>query len=213
MSKKILDGVSHMKQSTVRIQAEKTAYFDPYEVNGEPKDADVIFISHSHYDHFSLKDIKKVYKNDTIVVLPGDCAKKAEKAGVKNILTVLPGRGYEVGGLKVDTVPAYNVDKRFHKKESNWVGYILNINDVKYYFAGDTDYIPEMKNIKADVVLLPVGGTYTMNWKEAVEAANVIQPQIAVPIHFKDIVGSFEDAENFVRGINSNIQGVILKAQ
>lgn len=209
----LLNGVSHMKQSTVRILGGRTVYFDPYDIQEEINDADVIFISHSHYDHFSVKDIRKIAKNETMLVIPEDCTRDAEKAGFKNIMIAVPNSSYEAAGLKFSAVPAYNTDKKFHRKMSNWVGYVLNMNDAVYYFAGDTDYIPEMKNIKADVVFLPVGGVYTMNWKEAVEAANVMRPQIAVPIHFKDIVGSFEDAEKFIQGIHSNIHGVILKAQ
>lgn len=213
MDSSLLKGVSHMKQSTVRIQEDRTVYFDPYDISEEQRDADVIFISHGHYDHFSVKDIKKVMKNDTILVLPQDCARDAGKAGFKNIMPVLPDLDYEAAGLKFGTVPAYNTNKRFHKKTSGWVGYVLNIRDIIYYFAGDTDYIPEMKNIKADVVFLPVGGVYTMDWKEAAEAANAIRPKAAVPIHFKDVVGSSDDAVNFVRGLHSGIQGVILKTQ
>jgi len=209
----LLNGVSHMKQSTVKIQGDRTVYFDPYEIGEETGDADVIFISHSHYDHFSVKDIKKVIKNDTVIVLPGDCTRDAEEAGFKDIMPVLPNSGYEAHGMKFSTVPAYNINKRFHMKINNWVGYILTFNNASYYFAGDTDYIPEMNRIKADVAFLPVGGVYTMNWKEAVEAANTIRPEIAVPIHFKDIVGSYDDAGNFVHGLNSDIRGVILKAQ
>lgn len=209
----LLNGVSHMKQSTVKIQGDRTVYFDPYEIADEARDADVIFISHGHYDHFSTRDIKKIMKSNTVLVLPEDCTRDADRAGFKNIVPVLPNLDYEVGGLKFSTVPAYNTNKEFHKKLSNWVGYVLNINNITCYFAGDTDYIPEMKNIRAEVVFLPVGGVYTMNWKEAVEAANTIQPKIAVPIHFKDVVGSLDDAVNFVRGIHSNIRGVILKTQ
>lgn len=209
----ILNGVSHMKQSTVKIQGNRTVYFDPYDMADNEGDADVILISHSHYDHFSIRDIKKIAKNDTVLVLPQDCTGDAEKAGLKNIMAVFPNKDYEAAGLKFSTVAAYNIGKRFHKKTSNWVGYVININNVIYYFAGDTDYIPEMNNIKADVVFLPVGGVYTMNWKEAAEAADAINPKIAVPIHFKDIVGSAEDAVNFTRGLHPGIQGVILKVK
>jgi len=209
----LLNGVSHMRQSTVRIQGSKTIYFDPYDIKGEPGDADIIFISHSHYDHFSVKDIKKVMKSGTILILPGDCSRKAVKEGLASVFTVCPSQNYEVEGLKFSTVPAYNMNKKFHPKNSDWVGYILNINDAAFYFAGDTDSIPEMKGVKADVIFLPVGGTYTMNWREAVDAANIIHPKVAVPIHFKDVVGSMDDARNFIDGIDSTIRGIILKTQ
>lgn len=211
MDKGLLNGVSHMKQSTIRIQGSKTIYFDPLGIEGEPRDADVIFISHSHYDHFSIDDINKLIKKGTSLILPGDCGKTAHDAGLDNVVTVRPFQNYEVGGLKFSTVPAYNIGKAYHKKEKNWVGYVVNTNNTSYYFAGDTDYIPEMKSINANVAFLPVGGTYTMTWSEAVDAANIINPTVAVPIHFADIVGTVDDARNFTSGIHSSIQGVILK--
>lgn len=209
--KDLLIGVRHMKQSTIKIQSNRVIYFDPIEINGEPKDADIIFISHSHGDHFSIADIKKLVKKDTVLVLPGDCIKAVADAGLTNVVTVLPSKSYEVDGLKFNTVPAYNIGKAFHKKENNWVGYVVNVNNSCYYFAGDTDFIPEMKDIKANVVFLPVGGTYTMTSKEAVEAANTINPPVAVPIHFADIVGTEDDAKNFVNGLSATIKGIILK--
>jgi L-ascorbate metabolism protein UlaG (beta-lactamase superfamily) len=209
--KDLLYGVSHLKQSTVRMQANKVIYFDPIGIEGEPKDADVIFITHAHGDHFEIDSLKKLAKSDTIFVLPGDCVKQAVDAGLLNVVAARPSRSYEIEGLKFNTVPAYNIDKDYHKKESNWVGYIVTVNNTSYYFAGDTDKIPEMKDIKANVVFLPVGGTYTMTAKEAAEAANLINPLVAVPIHFADVVGTVEDAKNFINSLNPSIKGVILK--
>lgn len=207
----LLAGVSHLKQSTIRIQSDKVIYIDPFGIDGTPEDADVIFVSHGHYDHFSIEDIKKLAKKDTVLVIPEDCVKAARDAGFENSLSVRPSLSYEVNGLNFNTIPAYNIGKFFHPKDKNWVGYVLKVNNVTYYFAGDTDFILEMKDVKADVAFLPVGGTYTMTWKEAAEAANTISPQVAVPIHFADLVGTADDAQNFVNGLNSTIQGVILK--
>ncbi len=209
--KDLLNGVSLLKQSTIRIQGNKTIYFDPMGIEGEPKDADVIFISHSHGDHFSVDDIKKLAKDNAVLIVPGDCVKPVVDAGFTNIVTVSPSKSYEVDGLKFNTVPAYNIGKDFHKKESNWMGFIVNVNGISYYFAGDTDMIPEMNDIKASVVFLPVGGTYTMTSQEAVEAANIMNPLVAVPIHYYDVVGTKEDAQNFVKSLNSSINGVLLK--
>jgi L-ascorbate metabolism protein UlaG (beta-lactamase superfamily) len=211
MEKDLIKDITHLKQSTIRMQGNHIIYFDPFGIEGNPKDADIIFITHSHYDHFSPEDIRKVNKVDTVLVLPEEFAKTAVKAGFENIVTVMPSEHYEVKGLQFDTVPAYNTDKLFHKKKYNWVGYIVNVNNASYYFAGDTDLIPEMKEIKADVAFLPVGGTYTMTWKEAVEAANTIKPEVAVPIHYADVVGSVQDAKNFANGVHPPICGVILK--
>lgn len=140
--KDLLNGVSLLKNSTVRIQADKTIYFDPMGIEGEPKGADVIFISHSHGDHFSIDDIKKLAKDNALFIIPGDCVKQVVDAGFTNIVTVSPSKSYDVDGLKFSTIPAYNIDKDFHKKDSNWLGFIVNANGISYYFAGDTDNIP-----------------------------------------------------------------------
>jgi len=210
--KDLLNGVSLGKQSTIRIQGGKTVYFDPIGISGEPKDADLIFISHSHGDHFSVEDIKKLVKPETVLVLPADCVKPVVDAGLTNILTVGQNKNYELEGIKFAAVPAYNTNKQFHKKESNWVGYVVNLNGTSYYFAGDTDNIPEMKDIKANVVFLPVGGTYTMTAEEAAEAANIMKPVVAVPIHYgSGIVGTPEDGAKFIKGLDPAIKGVLLK--
>ena len=211
LSKKLLDGVSLGKQSTIRIHRGKTVYFDPIEINNEPKDADYIFISHRHSDHLSVDAVKKLVQPRTVVILPADCEQAVREAGLANILTVSPNKSYEQEGIIFSTVPAYNTNKQFHKKESNWVGYILKLNGVSYYFAGDTDKIPEMKDIKADVVFLPVGGTYTMTALEAAEAANSMKPPVAVPIHYgSGIVGTPEDGAKFIKKLDPSVKGVLL---
>jgi L-ascorbate metabolism protein UlaG (beta-lactamase superfamily) len=205
----LLDGVSRLKHSTIRIRSDQVIYFDPFRIDGNPGDADVIFISHIHHDHLSIEDIKKLAKKDTVLVAPADCAEKAGEAGFA-CKAVAPSQSCEVGGIQFSTVPAYNIGKKFHPKENNWVGYVVRINNIAYYFAGDTDKIPEMKDIKADVAFLPVGGIYTMTWKEAAEAANLMKPTIAVPMHFAEIVGTAEDAENFTGALDASITGKIL---
>jgi L-ascorbate metabolism protein UlaG (beta-lactamase superfamily) len=151
-------------------------------------------------------------KNEnTTIVIPLSCKADAEKQGYKNIITVEPLKDYTVDGIAVHTVPSYNTNKDYHVKANNLVGYIVNVNNTLYYHAGDTDVIPEMEDIDADVVFLPVGGTYTMTAKEAAQAANTIKPLIAVPIHFADVVGTTEDAKTFVSLLDQPIKGVILK--
>ncbi len=210
--KDLLNGVSLGKQSTIRIQSGKTVYFDPIDIAGEPKDADFIFISHSHGDHFSVGDIKKLAKPQTVLVLPADCVQPVKDAGLADIIEVSPNNDYEKDGIRFTAVPAYNTNKQFHKKESNWVGYIVILNGASYYFAGDTDNTPEMKEIKANVVFLPVGGTYTMTAEEAAEAANIIKPLVAVPMHYgSGIVGTPEDGAKFIKGLDPSIKGVLLK--
>ncbi len=206
----ILEGVTHLNHASVKIKRDKTIYIDPFQMAGEPHDADVVFCTHDHSDHLNPDDIKKVMKDDSILVVPKKNAKKFKKFKLKEVIGVEPNQEYEANGIKFKTVPAYNLDKKFHKKKKNWVGYILTVDNTTYYFAGDTDYIPEMDAIKADVVFMPVGGTYTCNALEAAQAVNSIKPQIAVPIHFGSIVGKKEDAETFIKNLAEGIKGVIL---
>ncbi len=207
----LLNGVSLFKNATIRIKREKTIYFDPYRVEGYTRDADIIFISHSHSDHLSPDDINKLVCEQTILVAPESCYDQLVEAGYTNILTVMPSESYEVCGVRFKTVPMYNIGKRFHGKENNWVGYIVYIDGAAYYFAGDTDIIPEMKEISADAAFLPAGGTYTMTAKEAAEAAGIIAPKVAVPMHYADVAGTMEDGEIFIRELDNSIKGVLLK--
>ncbi|HEY5497445.1 MAG TPA: MBL fold metallo-hydrolase [Syntrophales bacterium] len=178
--------------SSIRIEGEQVIYIDPWKIKGEPK-ADLILVSHSHHDHFSLSDIGKLQKEKTIVVGPPDCT--AQIKG--DVRTMRPGDTITVGDIKIEAVPSYTPQKPFHPRANQWLGFILDLAGKRLYYAGDTDFIPEMKNIKADIVILPVGGTYTMTAEEAARAVELIQPQLAIPIHCGDIVGKMEDAENF----------------
>lgn len=200
---KILNSIKWYGHASVMIKREKVIYFDPFELPAGAEKADIILITHEHYDHFSPEDIKKIQKENTIVVSTPDVIAKVK--GEKR--EIFPGKEIEIDGIKIRAVPAYNVDKRFHPKEKKWVGYILEIEGVTLYHAGDTDFIPEMKNLgKIDIAFLPVGGTYTMNAKEAAEAANVISPAVAIPMHWGSIVGSESDAEVFRKECKVNVK-------
>jgi L-ascorbate metabolism protein UlaG (beta-lactamase superfamily) len=183
-------------QSAFRIEdGQKQIYIDPWKLPASklPK-ADIIFITHGHFDHFSQDDINQIKKEGTIIVAPKDVASGLEG----NVKTVAPNQSLEVAGVKVSTIPAYNLKKNFHPRGNNWVGYILTLSSGEtIYHAGDTDFIPEMKPLKVDIAMLPCGGTYTMNAKEAAEAANTFKPKIAIPMHFGDVVGGDEDAQTF----------------
>jgi L-ascorbate metabolism protein UlaG (beta-lactamase superfamily) len=211
-AKDYLAGVSCMKQSTIRIEGKKTIYFDPFAIDGNPQDGDIVFITHTHGDHFAISEIQKVMKKGGTLVITADGEKQAKKAGFKKIVTVVPGKKYTVGGIKFQTVASYNTNKEFHKKDSQWVGYNVTMNSMNYYIAGDTDVIPEMKKVKADVAFLPIGGTYTMDAKEAASAANIIKPKVAVPVHFGDVVGTTQDARTFISLLDKKITGVQLKS-
>ncbi|HYH02814.1 MAG TPA: MBL fold metallo-hydrolase [Bacillota bacterium] len=207
----LLQGVEHFNQSTIKFHGNKIIYFDPYKLATEPHDADLIFITHTHSDHLSPADLAKAMKPDTTVIVTADGEAKVKAAGITKIITVVPDKDYQVDGVAFKTVPAYNTNKNFHLKEKGWVGYIIQLNNTRYYLAGDTDVIPEMNTFKADVAFLPVGGTYTTTATEAAQAANIIKPAVAVPIHFGSVVGTIEDAKQFIKLLNPEIKGVILQ--
>lgn len=208
----MLENIEVLCHSSIRISKEKVIYIDPFKINKNYNDADIIFITHDHYDHYSEEDIDKVIKEDTTIVISKDLLKKLLKKGInKNAIIVAePNKEYETQGIKFNTIPAYNINKKFHPKENNWLGYIITINNVKYYVAGDTDITDENRKVKCDVAFVPVGGTYTMDFKEAARLINEIKPKIAVPIHYGSIVGTEQDARNFINLLNSEIKGVIL---
>lgn len=182
-------------------------YFDPYQMREEKHDASFIFITHPHYDHFSLKDILKVSNKDSKIIIPKELASSVTTIfNEENILTVEVNSSYTFHGLSFSTVPAYNLDKEFHKKEFGWVGYLLNLDNTIYYIAGDTDLLEENLNIQCDVCFVPIGGTYTMNYKEAADFVNKIHPKLAIPTHYGSIVGKVEDGISFSKRLNSSIQ-------
>lgn len=208
----MLNNIEVLCHSSIKINGNKIIYIDPFKIEKNYNDADLIFITHSHYDHYSKGDIDKVIKNDTKFVIPEDLFEKLLKNGIdKNrIITVEPDKRYLVQDIKFETVSAYNTNKTFHPKENCWVGYIIKLNNIKYYIAGDTDITEENKKVKCDVAFVPVGGTYTMNYKEAAYLVNKIKPKIAVPIHYGSIVGTKQDAINFLQLLNSDVNGMIL---
>jgi len=190
---KMLENLNWLGHASFKITGEKIIYIDPYQLEGEYEKADIILITHSHFDHCSPPDVNKIQKSNTVIVATPDC--KSDLSG--KIKAVKPGDKITVKGINIEIVPAYNINKRYHPKSNNWVGYIVTVNTKRIYHAGDTDKIPVMGDIKADIVILPIGGTYTMTSEEAADAANRIKPQLAVPMHFGSVVGSKSDAERF----------------
>ncbi len=192
---KKMENIRWLGHSSILVEKEgKNIYVDPWKLKANLPQADLILITHAHYDHCSPEDVNKIASDKTTIIAPADCFEKIKK-GVKKQIS--PGKEIDLGWVKVEGVCAYNVNKQFHPKSNNWVGYVIKFSDTSIYVAGDTDFIPEMKNIKAKIVIVPVGGTYTMTAEEAANAVNVIKPEIAIPIHFGDIVGSKADAEKF----------------
>ena len=183
------------------IENSKKIYIDPYKLKKIEK-ADIILLTHSHYDHCSIDDLKKIAVDGTIIVMPADCQSKINKWAVKITPIILePGQETYIEKIKIKAFPAYNTNKHFHGKGEYWNGYIIEIGGKKIYHAGDTDFIPEMASLeeqKIDVALLPVSGVYTMNADEAARAAFIIKPRIAVPMHYGDVAGTKEDALRFM---------------
>ncbi len=208
----MLENIEVLCHSSIKINKEKVIYIDPFKIDKDYKDADIIFITHDHYDHYSEEDIDKIKKENTIIVAPEELITKLLNKGFQKnyIITVKPNKKYQVEGIEFETIPAYNIKKQFHPKENEWVGYIIKLNGIKYYIAGDTDITEENKKVKCDVAFVPVGGTYTMDAKEAATLVNEIKPKIAVPIHYGSIVGTKEDAINFLKLLNPEIESKIL---
>ena len=208
----MLDKIEVLCHSSIKINKGLVIYFDPFKIDKEYHDADIIFITHSHYDHYSEEDINTVRKEDTQIVAPLDLLDNLLTLGFtkNNITLVKPNETYTVKGLSFKTIPAYNTNKNFHPKANNWVGYLVTIDNMTYYIAGDTDITEENRKVSCDVAFIPIGGTYTMDYKEAAELINFIKPKFAIPTHYGEIVGKKEDAIEFVKLINPDIDSAIL---
>ena len=211
--KKYFENVQVFDQSTIRITGEKTVYVDPRRILGEPHDADIIFITHTHNDHYEIDSIKRVMKPSTVIYITEDGVEQAKNDGLTNVVGVAPNADYDADGIKFSTISAYNTsaDRQNHKQEFNWVGYIITINGYTYYSAGDSDFTEEMKAITKpiDVAFLPIDGKYNMPSEEAAKAANTIKPKVAVPYHYNNFV-SEERAEDFVKLLKKGIDGAII---
>ncbi len=182
----------------VRLETEeRVIYTDPFKLEEAPKDGDLIFVTHDHYDHLSPEDLEKVAGPGAQVILPEGCDVSKLPESVAGVFFVKPGEQYEVDGIRFATVPAYNIGKAFHPLENGWVGYVIEANGYKYYLAGDTDRTPEAEAVECDLALLPVGGTFTMTAEEAAGLASVMKADCFVPVHYAVIVGSSDDADRF----------------
>lgn len=204
----MVKGIHWLGHDTFRIVGEKIIYTDPFKIKKSDR-ADLILITHEHYDHCSPEDVKKIQDSGTVIVAPADCAKKLSG----NIKIIKVGDRISVAGIDIEAVPAYNTNKQFHTKDRGWTGYIFKADGRSIYIAGDTDYIPEMKTFRTDIALLPVSGTYVMTAEEAIRAALDIRPKVAIPMHYGSIVGSKSDAERFAEGLKGKIEVVILNEE
>ncbi len=213
----ILDWLGY---SSFRIKTldNKVIYIDPYSLNGNPEKADLILITHSHPDHCSIADINKIVKPNSRIVITADCQSTIMRTVIPIKIEITePGKEFDFGNIRISSISAYNKDKSFHPQDELWVGYVIKLDDVIVYHAGDTDVIPEMQKLTGHkrngsqfIALLPVGGRFTMNIEEALEAVKIIKPSLAIPMHFGSVIGSKDDAEEFVKlckdeGINAEI--------
>jgi L-ascorbate metabolism protein UlaG (beta-lactamase superfamily) len=203
---KIAAQMHWLGHDSIRIDAGPTIYFDPFRIETGPT-ADIIFISHDHYDHCSPEDIAKIQGPETVIVASQSCLKKLTGA----VRVVAPGDSLVVKDIPVRVVPAYNINKKFHPKKKGWLGFVIEIDGIRVYHAGDTDLIPEMKEIQADIALLPVSGTYVMTAEEAAEAALTIKPALAVPMHYGTLVGEVADAGRFSHLLEGKISVKVLE--
>jgi len=194
------------KQSSIRLEGSKIIYFDPLEVEAL-HDADYIFITHPHFDHFSLLSILEVRKEDTMIVTTKDIVEELLSVGFQEeyILVVKPNESYVFKNLEFQTVSAYNLHKRNHPKDMGWVGYVLTLDNVTYYVMGDTDATADVKKQKCDILFIPVGGTYTMDCIEAANVCNMIHPKLVIPTHYGYVVGTKKDAEVFKKRLENGI--------
>lgn len=197
----LLNKITHLGHAAFKIaNGSGVIYIDPFKLPTDSEPADFIFITHEHFDHCSPEDLKKILKEETVIIAPRECAPKINR----QFESIKPGEKKTISSIEVETIPAYNLDKfrevglPYHPKEDGKVGYILTIDGERLYHAGDTDFIPEMENLaNIDIALLPVSGTYVMTAEEAAKTANAFKPKVVIPMHFGDIVGSKKDAEKF----------------
>ena len=204
----MLDFIAINEHSSIRIDEGKIIYSDPYNISGTPHDADIILITHSHFDHYSTDDIRKVMKSDTVIVCPSSMT-EPQKLG-QTMKQVTAGEKFEVLGVRFAAVPAYNIGKPFHPQSNGWLGYIIDSPDHgRIYIAGDTDITPDNKQVKCDIALIPAGGTFTTDAVQAAKLVNTIRPKYAIPIHYGTVAGFPDDGEKFRKAVDSGIEVVI----
>lgn len=191
----MIDFIQWFGHASFKLTGKKIIYIDPVKISSNEK-ADIILISHSHYDHFSLEDIRKITKKETNILITPDSQSKLKDIAGKVIL-IEPNKKYNIDGILIETFPAYNTNKRFHPKENDWVGFIITLDGKRILYAGDTDITAELQNVKVDIALVPVSGVYVMNPKEAAYLVNIIKPKLAIPYHYGSIVGTEQDAQQF----------------
>ena len=211
----MIERLHWLGHSSFRWQGSKTVYFDPWKLSKNADKSDIICVSHEHYDHLSKPDIAAVSTPDTVIFTSEEGRKQliSSKIGCKEVREMVPGDSIDLPGVKIEAVASYNVNKGFHPKHAKNLGFIVTMDGLSVYHAGDTDLISEMDELKCDVALLPVCGTYVMTADEAAEAALRIKPKVAVPMHYGDIVGKVSDARRFESDLKGKIEVKILRKE
>lgn len=206
----ITDKITVNTQSSIRIDCGSVIRFDPWKIEGEPRDAAAVFLTHEHHDHFSEEDLAKVSSPDTVVIAPASMRKVLANTGVpaEKCVFVNPGDKLTAAGIVVEAVPAYNRLKPFHPKTNGWVGYVVDIDGERVYVAGDTDGLDENASLDIDVAMIPIGGKFTMNAAEAAKFINKMRPKVAIPIHFGNMLGSADAGEKFKDAVDDGIEVV-----
>jgi L-ascorbate metabolism protein UlaG (beta-lactamase superfamily) len=193
----VLEHITWFRQAAVRWRDEAlTVYIDPWGTGEDPPPADLILITHAHFDHFRPDEIERLRRHGTQLVAPLDVA--SELTG--HVTPVRPGETHHVAGVRISTVPAYNTREEalsFHPRANSWVGYVVELGGTVYYHAGDTDHAPELDDVRTDVAFLPIGGHFTMDWRAAAGLAHAIEPSVAVPIHYGFVICSPSDGQRF----------------
>lgn len=204
----MLEGIHWLGHASFRIDDAVVIYIDPWKLK-QAKPADLILVTHAHFDHLSVGDIAKIAKPGTVIVCPASCADKLSG----DVRIMAPGDKLRVGEVSIEAVPSYNTNKPNHPKQAGNLGYIVEVGGQRIYHAGDTDLIPEMVNLRCDVALLPIGGKYTMDAVEAAQAVERIKPKAVVPMHWGDVVGSARDVERFKQRVPKGVTVEVLKAE
>jgi L-ascorbate metabolism protein UlaG (beta-lactamase superfamily) len=207
--------IKWLGHSGFRISGEKTIYIDPYFLEPDERNADVILITHNHYDHCDKNKIKQLLYPGTHIIAAEGCENKLLDLDNKlsnKIVIMNSGDTSHIFNIKITAFPAYNTDKNYHPKGLG-VGYIILFDGKKLYFAGDTDFIQEMYKLSKeniDIAFLPIGGTYTMGVREAANAVKAINPKAVVPMHYGRIAGHRKDAELFKKLVGNLCEVVIM---
>ena len=201
-----IDNITVNTQSSIKIILDKVIYFDPFKIESDSHDADIIFITHNHYDHMDIDSIKKIKNDNTIIVAPKTMEEVIGDISFKDYIYLNPFDDVNIDNLNIKTIPAYNIEKSFHPRSNNWLGYIVTYNNITYYIAGDTDKTKEAEEVKCDVALIPIGGHFTMDVNEASELIKTINPKVVIPTHYGSIIGDITDGKRLKDNLsNTNI--------